>query len=136
MQYAEVPPGRYVSQGLVRVCPQGFYRESYVDFDAAVAQKCVACNPGITTAGAGAKLAAECNVVLPGYGIDNILNVTSPSNIPALPQNSSGLPTASVCAIGFYSAGGYCAQCPAGTVTRVEGAKAIEECGEFSAAVD
>lgn len=46
---AEVPPGRYMSQGLVRWCPQGFYRENYTNFDAAVSQICLACKPGITT---------------------------------------------------------------------------------------
>jgi hypothetical protein len=29
-----------MSQGLVRWCPQGFYREAYVMYDAAVAQGC------------------------------------------------------------------------------------------------
>ena len=125
-----IPPGKYVSQGLVRICPQGFYRENYVQFDAAVGTICLPCNPGVTTNGAGAKLAAECNKVLPGYGIDEVFNVTGPQSIPVLPQNASGLPAATVCDIGFYSAGGYCAECPAGTVTRVKGAKSIEECSE------
>ena len=64
-------------------------------FDAPAAQLCLPCNPGITTAGAGAKLAAECSQVLPGYGISEVLNVTGPESIPALPQNSTtGLPAA------------------------------------------
>ena len=130
---AEVPPGKYVSQGLVRTCPQGFYRENYESYDAAVAQKCVACNRGITTAGAGAKLASECNKVVAGYGIQNLPAINgSVQGIPVLQQNATnGLPNATVCDLGYYSTGGFCAQCPSGTVTRVLGAKSIEECGEF-----
>jgi hypothetical protein len=130
----EVPPGRYVSQGLVRICPQGFYREKYLAFNDPAAQVCLACNPGITTAGAGAKSPAECNRVLPGHGISNVFNVSNnPQNIPALPQNeTTGLPAATVCPLAFYSANGYCAQCPSGTVTLVLGAKSVEECGESS----
>lgn len=131
---AEVPPGRFVSQGLVRWCAQGFYRESYVNYEAAVAQICLACQPGITTPGAGAKLAADCNRVLPGHGIQTLTNVTGPQDIPALPVSGGGLPTAGVCSIGFYSSGGFCVQCPAGSITRNLGAKAIEECGELSRA--
>lgn len=128
---AEVPPGRFVSQGLVRICPQGFYRENYLSFNDPMAQVCVACNVGITTEGAGAKSSKECNRVLPGYGISNVFNVSNnPQNIPALPQNETGLPNATVCPLAFYSANGYCAQCPTGTVTRVMGAKSVEECGE------
>jgi hypothetical protein len=119
-----------MSQGLVRICPQGFYRENWVDFDAANGTLCQPCRPGITTDGAGAGLASLCNRVLPGYGIDTITNVTGPSSIPALPQRADGLPNATVCDIGFYSLNGYCAECPSGTVTTVKGAKAIEECGE------
>ena len=33
----------------MRWCPQGFYRENYTNFDAAVSQICLACKPGITT---------------------------------------------------------------------------------------
>jgi len=125
----KIPPGKYVSQGLVRICPQGFYRENWVDFDAAIGTLCLPCKPGITTNGAGAGLASLCNVVLPGYGISEVTNVTGPSSIPALPSSEpNGLPNATICDIGFYSMGGYCAQCPAGTVTRVKGAKSIEEC--------
>jgi hypothetical protein len=120
-----------MSQGLVRICPQGFYRPNYADFDAEVAQKCVACNPGITTSGAGAKSAGECNRVLAGYGVESIPPVSAAEGIPALPVNdTTGLPAASVCELGFYSAGGYCVACPSGTVTKTRGAKAIEECGE------
>ena len=120
-----------MSQGLVRICPQGFYRENYVDFDAAVGTLCLPCRPGITTAGAGKGLASDCSVVLPGYGIATVSNVTSAADIPALPQNSTdGLPAASLCDIGFYSLNGYCAACPSGTVTTVKGAKSVEECGE------
>ena len=34
------PPGKFMSQGLVRLCPQGFFRENYVDFDAGVGSLC------------------------------------------------------------------------------------------------
>lgn len=131
---AEVPPGRYMSQGLVRICPQGFFRANYEAFDAAVAQKCLPCNPGITTDGPGAKSAAECRRVLPGYGIINIPALNSTADIPALPStdnSTTGLPNATLCALAKYSAGGYCAACPSGTVTRVEGAQSVEECGEW-----
>lgn len=128
----EVPPGKYMSQGLIRSCPQGFYRERYLDFDHPNATICVACNPGITTAGAEAKLAAECNIVISGFGIMNLLNVTGPQSLPTLPQNgTNGLPTASVCGLGFYSGGGYCLECPAGTVTMSFGATSVEECCKY-----
>jgi hypothetical protein len=122
-----------MSQGLVRVCPQGFFRENYVDFDAAIGTVCKACNPGVTTAGAGSGLRTDCNVVLPGYGIAEVNNATSAADVPALPSSNStdsGLPPASLCELGFYSLGGYCARCPSLTVTTAKGAKSIEECGE------
>jgi hypothetical protein len=122
-----------MSQGLVRVCPQGFFRENYVDFDAAIGTVCKACNPGVTTAGAGSGLRTDCNVVLPGYGINKVENVTSAADIPNLPASNStdnGLPNATLCDIGYYSLNGYCARCPKATVTTVKGAKSIEECGE------
>jgi hypothetical protein len=98
-------------------------------FDAPVAQLCLPCKPGITTAGAGAKLAAECNQVLPGYGISEVRNVTGPQSIPALPQNTTtGLPEASLCRVGFYGSGGFCAECPGRTATRETGAKTVESC--------
>jgi hypothetical protein len=132
---AEIPPGKYVSQGLVRICPQGFYRENWVDFDAAVGTLCLPCRPGITTDGAGAGLASLCNRVLPGYGLSQIDEVASPEAVPALPSSNTtgGLPEATVCDIGSYSIGGYCAACPDYTVTRVKGAKSIEECSEYHA---
>jgi hypothetical protein len=126
-----------MSQGLVRVCPQGFFREEYVEFDAAVGTVCKPCNPGVTTAGAGAGLRTDCKVVLPGYGILPVENVTSASDIPALPATNTtanGLPTAALCELGYYSLNGYCARCPKQTVTVVKGAKSVEECGEWSAA--
>jgi hypothetical protein len=128
---AEVPPGKYVSQGLVRLCPQGFYRANYAAFDAAIAQICVSCSSGITTTGAGAKSAAECSRVVPGHGVNSISEVSGSQLLPVLPMNeTSGLPAASLCELGYYSVGGFCAACPSGTVTRVRGAKSIEECGE------
>jgi hypothetical protein len=126
----EIPPGKYVSQGLVRICPQGFYRENYVDFDAAVGTLCLPCRPGITTEGAGAGHPSLCNKVLPGYGVNTVENVTSAADIPALTVPADGLPTATACDIGYYSLGGYCAACPQATVTTVKGAKSVEECGE------
>jgi len=127
----EVPPGRYVSQGLVRWCPQGFYRENYTNFDAAVSQICLPCQPGITTQGAGATLASDCNRVLPGHGIQTLTNISSPDQVPALPTGGSGgLPAAPICSVGYYGLGGYCVQCPAGAPTKNQGAETIEECGE------
>jgi len=121
-----------MSQGLVRMCPQGFYRENYLAVDAPLAQICVACNPGITTNGAGAGLASLCDRVLPGYGVAPVYNVTGPQSIPALPQNATGgLPNATLCGVGFYSSGGYCAQCPGGSVTTRLGAQSIEECSKL-----
>lgn len=129
---AEVPPGRYMSQGLVRICPQGFYRAEYKQFDDPTAQVCVACNPGITTANAGAGFPYLCNVVAPGYGIANVTYVDGTLVVPALPAEAStaGYPTASLCGLGFYSSGGNCLQCPQRTVTTRLGALAAEECGE------
>ena len=121
-----------MSQGLVRSCPQGFYRENYVPFDAAVGTLCLPCRPGITTAGAGAGFASLCNRVVPGHGIAAINNVTGPLSIPVMPTDLSngGLPEAPVCDIGYYSLMGYCAECPGSTVTRAKGAESIEECSE------
>jgi hypothetical protein len=121
-----------MSQGLVRWCPQGFYRANYTAFDAAVSQTCLACQPGITTEGAGARLATDCSRVMPGYGVST-LNATasSPGQLPTLPMDANtGLPQANLCAIGTYSLGGFCVTCPSGTVTRQMGAIAVEECGE------
>lgn len=130
--FAEIPPGRYSSQGLIRACPQGFYRERYVDFDAPAGTICLPCNPGITTEGAGAGFEYLCNKVIPGHGIGSVYNVTGGSaSVPALPvSDTSGLPNATLCEMGFYSLGGWCVQCPSGTVTREMGAKSVEECGE------
>lgn len=132
---AVLPPGKFMSQGLVRLCPQGYYREDYVQFDAANGTVCLPCRPGITTAGPGAGAASLCNVVVDGHGIAAINNVTGPQNIPALPTDLSngGLPEAPVCDFGYYSFDGYCAQCPSATVTRSRGAKSIEECSECHA---
>lgn len=128
---SEIPPGRYSSQGLIRTCPQGFYREHYVNFDAAEGTLCLPCNPGITTEAAGAGFEYLCNRVVPGHGIDSIFNVSGSASVPALPvSNTSGLPNATLCGIGFYSLGGWCAQCPSGTATRATGATTVEECGE------
>jgi hypothetical protein len=70
-------------------------------------------------------------VVLSGYGIQTFPNISSASQAPPLPTNlTGGLPEASLCGIGFYSAGGYCLSCPYGAVTRNFGAKSVEECGE------
>jgi hypothetical protein len=120
-----------MSQGLVRICVQGLYRESFLSYDSAAAQFCLPCNPGITTAGAGAGSASLCNRVLPGYGIAPVFNFTDAASLPALPQTGAdGLPNATMCGLGFYSAAGYCVQCPGGTVTTRLGAQAVEECGE------
>lgn len=35
-----------MAQGLSRQCPQGFYRENYVDFDDPLGSKCLPCQPG------------------------------------------------------------------------------------------
>lgn len=106
-------------------------REQYVSHDDPVGTRCLPCNPGITTQGAGAGFEYLCNVVIPGYGISSIHNMSGPQDVPALPlSETSGLPNATICAIGFYSLGGYCAACPGGTVTRALGATAVEECGE------
>jgi hypothetical protein len=129
---AVLPPGKFMSQGLVRLCPQGFYREHYVPFDAANGTVCTPCRPGITTEGAGAGSPTLCSRVIPGHGIAAVNNVTGPQNIPALPSNlnSGGLPQAYVCDFGYYSLSGYCAQCPSATATRARGAETIEECSE------
>lgn len=128
---SEIPPGRYSSQGLIRTCPQGFYRERYVNFDAPEGTLCLPCNPGITTEAAGAGFEYLCNRVVPGHGLDRVFNLSGSASVPALPlSNTSGLPNATLCGIGFYSLGGWCAQCPSGTATRAMGATTVEECGE------
>jgi hypothetical protein len=125
-----------MSQGLVRWCPQGFYRERYENFTAAVAQVCLPCNPGITTPSAGSQSASgNCTRVIPGHGIAPVPYVGPQTVAPLLPQNlPGGLPAASVCGIGFYAANGFCMQCPNGAITRAMGSTAIEQCGECSAA--
>lgn len=130
---AVLPPGKFMSQGLVRLCPQGFYRETWVTFDSPNGTLCKPCRPGITTEGAGSGPASMCNVVIPGFGIAAIKNVTGPGSIPALPTNTTsdgGLPAATMCDYGYYSLGGYCAECPSATITRSRGAKSVEECSK------
>jgi hypothetical protein len=126
-----------MSQGLVRVCPQGFWRSTYEDFDAAPAQVCTACKPGITTAGAGSTSAANCSIVVAGYGINNITTYNTPSTIPAstLPvvDPDTGLSAATLCGLGYYALNGNCVVCPYNTVTTAQGAKSIEECGKHLA---
>jgi hypothetical protein len=102
-----------MSQGLVRICPQGFFRQNWVDFDDAVGTLCLPCRPGITTAGAGKGLPSDCNVVLPGYGVGDPVSDyegPAPADIPDLPaaDNQQGLPAGSLCDIGFYSKEGKC----------------------------
>jgi hypothetical protein len=121
-----------MSQGLVRWCPQGFFRENWVMYNAHVAQVCVACRPGITTPGPGAGLAADCSRVLLGHGLAPVpLGAAGQAVIPATPQaDAQGLPAASLCALGFYSTSNYCAQCPAAAATRSLGAQSVEACSE------
>jgi hypothetical protein len=71
--------------------------------------------------------------VLPGYGIATVPPVSSAADVPALSAltNGTGLPNATLCGLGSYSLGGWCVQCPSGTVTTARGALTIEECGEF-----
>jgi hypothetical protein len=119
-----------MSQGLVRICPQGFYREQWLEFDNANGTLCLPCRPGITTDGAGAGLSSLCNKVVPGYGIQQLPDgVTTTPNLTAA-ITTGGLPTASLCELGYYSLNGYCVSCPSGTVTTAKGAKSIEECSE------
>jgi hypothetical protein len=135
--HAVLPPGKFMSQGLVRLCPQGFWREFYVPFDAANGTTCTPCRPGITTDGAGSPQSSLCNKVVPGWGLAAVNNVTGAQDIPALPTNitNGGLPQAYLCDFGYYSLNGYCAQCPSATMTRARGAKSIEECSESQARV-
>lgn len=131
-QQSEVPPGKYLSQGLVRICPQGFFRELYLGFDNSNATLCLPCASGITTEGGGAGLQSLCNRVLPGYGIGQVFNVSSPADAPLYPQaGPGGLPTALLCDVGFYALNGFCAQCPRATTTKAKGALSVEECGEW-----
>lgn len=134
---AEIPPGRFMSQGLVRICPQGFYRQNWVNFDAANGTLCLPCRPGITTAGAGKGLPSDCNIVVDGYGVQTVSNFngTAPAQLPAIQAESDGgYPSATLCQLGFYSKNGFCVACPHKTVTTSRGAKSIEECGECTAA--
>jgi hypothetical protein len=71
--------------------------------------------------------------VLPGHGIQTLAALSASETLPNLPVSNEGLPAAAVCAIGYYSAGGFCVQCPSGAVTASAGAKSIEECGECDA---
>jgi hypothetical protein len=81
--------------------------------------------------GAGSMFASDCSRVLPGYGIQTLNNVSSVDQVPALPADATGgLPEASLCGIGFYSAGGYCLSCPYNTVTRNLGATSVEQCSK------
>jgi hypothetical protein len=135
---AVLPPGRFMSQGLVRLCPQGFWRTNHVAFDSPSGTNCTSCRPGITTDGPGATSAAACGIVEAGYGTD-IFNVTSGVLVPDIQQRngipSGGLPAASLCDFGYYSSNGYCFQCPYETVTRTRGATSVEECSECPWAV-
>jgi hypothetical protein len=123
-----------MSQGLVRVCPQGFFRENFVEFDNANGTVCISCNPGITTASANSGNRTDCNIVEPGYGLVTRNETGSAAALPTasgVGSTAVGLPTATQCDIGYYSREGYCWRCPKGTVTLVKGAKAIEECSKW-----
>lgn len=122
-----------MSQGLVRICPQGFFRADWVNFDDAAGTLCLPCRPGITTNGAGKGLASDCNVVLEGYGVTEVDDFagTAPAVLPEIDTaEDGGYPEATLCNLGFYSKGGQCVACPFNTVTLSKGAKSIEECGE------
>jgi hypothetical protein len=122
-----------MSQGLVRICPQGFYRPDWVNFDDQAGTLCQPCRVGITTNGAGKGLASDCNVVLEGYGVAEVdgFNGTLPADIPAITADEGGFPNATLCNLGFYSKAGQCIGCPYNTVTLSKGAKSIEECGKL-----
>jgi uncharacterized membrane protein len=129
---AEVPPGRFMSQGLVRICPQGFWREHFLDFDHPNATICHPCSRGVTTAGAGAGSRSLCNRVLPGHGISTVFNVSGTHNAPVYPSaGADGLPTATVCDLGSYSLNGFCARCLYDTVTLAKGATTVEACSKL-----
>jgi hypothetical protein len=89
----------------------------------------VACS--VLPQGAGSMFASDCIRVLPGHGIQTLNNVSSVDQVPALPADATGgLPEASLCGIGFYSAGGFCLRCPYGAVTRNLGATSVEQCSK------
>lgn len=111
---AECAAGYYNAGGdlsACSVCPKGSYCPGLAGLVNGAAIK-TACASGLTTTSTGATSAAAC-VTQPGYGYSPTTN------------------TASVCALGFYSAGGTnqpCTACPAGLTTASNAADTINKC--------
>jgi hypothetical protein len=58
---AEVPPGRYLVQNVVRDCPAGSFRTSYSETTESSSRYCYTCPPGVTTNGTKAVKKEDCN---------------------------------------------------------------------------
>lgn len=94
------------------VCPKGSYCPGVNGLVNGAAVK-IACATGLTTVSTGATSSTAC-VTQTGYGYNPTTN------------------TASICALGYYSAGGTtqpCTACPAGLTTQSTGADSINKCG-------
>lgn len=55
---AEVPPGNYIDNGVVKPCEKGYYRVGIST--PALATSCVSCGEGITTTSTGSAARTEC----------------------------------------------------------------------------
>eukprot|EP00878_Enallax_costatus_P039056 GHUV01044574.1.p1 GENE.GHUV01044574.1~~GHUV01044574.1.p1 ORF type:complete len:745 (+),score=130.50 GHUV01044574.1:1229-3463(+) len=142
---AEVPPGRYLVQNVVRVCPMGTFRTSFSQTNEESAKICFACPPGITTNTTAATNQSACNVVGPGVSI-NSTQLAAAQDLAAqaatgvsLNGSSADLTVAfnpNLCDYGTYFGGGVvaagssdtCQKCPDGSTTQQRGSTSINDC--------
>lgn len=66
---AEVPPGKFWEMNVVRDCPKGLYRSSYVKTDNKAGINCLSCPEGWTTNNTASVAINQCN----GEGHDSCL---------------------------------------------------------------
>ncbi|WIA13214.1 hypothetical protein OEZ85_006806 [Tetradesmus obliquus] len=81
----QVPPGKFWELNVVRNCPKGLYRPSWVRTDNKTGVACLSCLEGWTTAATATIPVGMCNVLLPGFK----LAATTPGSEPAVDADES-----------------------------------------------
>lgn len=139
---AEVPPGRYLVQNVVRECPAGTFRRPYSMVTEESAKICYSCPPGITTSSSAATSEAACNVVGPGVSITGSqLQAAQTQAASIAGANNDTLAAdfnSTLCDYGFYYGGGVvptssqgtCQMCPEGTTTQQMGSTSMSDCSK------
>lgn len=139
---AEVPPGRYLVQNVVRACPSGTFRSAYSMVTEPNVKICFSCPPGITTNGTAATSATDCKVVGPGVSITgaDLTNAQAAATAAAATGGDSLSVSfnSSLCGYGTYFSGGLvdststgtCQQCPDGSTTQQMGATSVNDCSK------